>query len=145
MITPTQFRPEMAPAGSTQRCLEGCGVEPTCRYSARALYVEDQTWDAYAWPINEYATRPPKEEKLRILATTSPYGRCVWRCPNQVVDRQSVLTEFSDGVTFSHDLICAAPKRGRSIRIIGTEGEIEGLSSRIVAAAEKATGAKLRG
>ncbi len=126
VITPTQFRPECAPPGSTERCLGGCAVESTCRYSARALYADDDTWDAYAWPINEYSARPPIEQRLEILATTSPYGRCVWRCPNSVVDHQAVLIEFADGTTASHDLFCATSRRGRTIRIVGTEGEIEG-------------------
>ncbi len=126
VITPTQFCPECAPPGSTDRCLGGCAVETTCRYSARALYAEDDTWDAYAWPVNEYSSRPPMEERLRILATSSPYGRCVWRCPNSVVDHQAVLIEFADGTTASHDLFCATSRRGRTIRIVGTEGEIEG-------------------
>jgi predicted dehydrogenase len=124
--TPTQFRPSNAPLSSTERCLDGCGVESTCRYSARALYVEDQMWDAYSWPINEYATRPADDDKLRILATTSPYGRCVWRCPNKIVDHQSVIVEFASGVTASHDLFCATSRPGRTIRVVGTDGELEG-------------------
>ena len=125
-ITPTQFRPECAPPGSTERCLGGCAVETVCRYSGRALYAEDDTWDAYAWPVNEYPAPPTIEEKLGILATTSPYGRCVWRCPNHVVDHQAVLIQFADGTTASHDLFCATARRGRTIRIVGTDGEIEG-------------------
>ena len=126
VITPTQFCPENAPTGSTERCLDGCAVEQTCRYSARALYVEDDTWDGYAWPVNEYATGPSNAEKLATLNTSSPYGRCVWRCPNHVVDHQCVVIEFVDGTTASHDLFCATARRGRTIRIVGTEGEIEG-------------------
>ena len=125
-ITPGQFRPERAPAGSTMRCLDGCGVEATCRYSARALHVENGKWDAYAWPINEYPSPPTIDEKLRILKTSSPYGRCVWQSPNGVVDHQGVMIEFEDGTTASHDLFCATPRAGRSIRIVGTDGEIEG-------------------
>ncbi|MEA2735637.1 MAG: hypothetical protein QOE14_2088 [Humisphaera sp.] len=125
-IRPGQFRPENAPPGSTQRCLDGCAVESTCRYSARAMHVEDDKWDAYAWPANEYPSMPSAEEKLRILKMTSPYGRCAWRAPNQVVDHQSVLIEFADGVTATHDLFCATTRPNRSIRILGAAGEIEG-------------------
>jgi predicted dehydrogenase len=126
LLTPGQFRPENAPVGSTDRCLGGCAVENVCRYSARALYVEDDRWDVYAWPINEYAVQPAQEEKLQILGASSPYGRCAWRCPNQVIDHQSVLVEFADGVTASHDLFCATSRPERTIRLFGTDGEIEG-------------------
>jgi len=42
------------------------------------------------------------------------------------VDHQGALIEFEDGTTASHDLFCATPRAGRSIRIVGTDGEIEG-------------------
>jgi predicted dehydrogenase len=124
--TPTQFRPECAPEGSAPRCLDGCAIESTCRYSARALYAEDDTWDAYTWPANEYASPPSRGQKLKVLKATSPYGRCAWHCPNHVVDHQAVMIEFADGTTAAHDLFCATARAGRTIRIVGTDGEIAG-------------------
>jgi predicted dehydrogenase len=126
VIKPTQFVPENAPPGSTERCLGGCAVESVCQYSARTLYVEDDKWDAYPWAVNEYSAARPAAKKLEILATTSPYGRCAWRCPNPVVDHQHVTMEFIDGVTATHDLYTATPRGTRSLRIVGTAGELEG-------------------
>jgi predicted dehydrogenase len=120
-----QFRPQNAPAGSALRCLDGCQIEATCPYSARLHYVEQELWP-YAWEPIEHIPNPTREQKLESLKTDNPYGRCVWHCDNDVVDHQSVIVEFENGATASHDMFTAAAKPERHIHIIGTKGEIEG-------------------
>lgn len=67
-----------------------------------------------------------EEQKLESLRTDNPFGRCVWHCDNDVVDHQSVLVEFANGVTASHDLFCATARPSRTLHIIGSKGELEG-------------------
>ncbi len=121
-----QFRPENAPPGSAKRCLDGCQIEATCPYSARANYITQGLWGAYAWEPIEHLMPATEEQKLESLRTDNPFGRCVWHCDNDVVDHQSVLVEFANGVTASHDLFCATARPSRTLHIIGSKGELEG-------------------
>ncbi len=120
------FREEMAPPGSGTRCLVDCEIEDTCPYSARKNYLEQKRWGAYCWEAIEDIAEPTEEDKRESLRTDNPHGRCVWRCDNDVVDHQSVITEFEDGALATHDLITGTARPGRSIHIAGTAGEIEG-------------------
>jgi len=60
------------------------------------------------------------------LRTDNPYGRCVWRCDNDVVDHQSVIVEFEDGCVAAHNVVGGASRPCRKMHLIGTKGEIEG-------------------
>ncbi|MEK7767978.1 MAG: Gfo/Idh/MocA family oxidoreductase, partial [bacterium] len=122
----SQFRPENAPAGSTARCLDGCALEATCPYSARLNYIVQGLWEFYAWEMFEQPERLTAADKLASLKGDNPYGRCVWRCDNDVVDHQSVLVEFADGATATHDMFCATARPTRTLHVIGEKGEIEG-------------------
>ena len=51
----------------------------------------------------------------------------MWKCDNDVVDHQSVVIEFEDGSTATHNMIGGAARPSRSIHLIGTEGEIQGV------------------
>lgn len=68
-----------------------------------------------------------EEEKLDILKTSSPYGHCVWHCDNDFVDHQSVVIEFENGCTATHNMIGATSRPCRTIHIKGTNGEIQGV------------------
>src|SRR5687768_9822970 len=98
------FRREYAPPGSTDRCLNGCAVEPTCNFSARRLYIDhDYGWGG-AWEHFPEPEKLTREQKLHSLRTDNPMGRCVWRSDNTVVDHQSVIVEFANGVTATHNM-----------------------------------------
>ncbi|MCC7494069.1 MAG: Gfo/Idh/MocA family oxidoreductase [Fimbriimonadaceae bacterium] len=120
------FRPEAAPPGAGTRCLTDCPIEPTCDYSAHKHFIEMGLWRAYAWEPIEYLGDPTLEQKLESLRTDNPYGRCVWHCDNDVVDHQSVLVEFADGVTATHDLATGTSRPCRHVHLRGTHGELEG-------------------
>lgn len=120
------FRPENAPPGCAERCID-CPLEPGCAYSARELYFVRRDWISN-FDVPDGAT--PDEAILRELRT-GPYGRCVYRCDNDVVDHQVVAMEMEDGVTvdFSVDMFTADDFRTTRIRM--TEGEIDGNEYRL--------------
>lgn len=120
------FRPEKAPAGAGTRCLVDCPIERECPYSAYKHYIEQNLWGPYAWHCLEYLGEPTQEDKINSLKTDSPFGRCVWRCDNDVVDHQSVIVEFADGCVANHTLVTGTAKPCRTMHLVGTTGEIEG-------------------
>ncbi|WP_309123113.1 Gfo/Idh/MocA family oxidoreductase [Paenibacillus sp.] len=122
-----QFRESRAPAGSGTRCLTDCRIEADCVYSAKKLYVDRPLWGAYVWPRYLDGVRLSDREKLESLGTDNPFGRCVWRCDNDIVDHQAVMIEFEDGSTAVHNLVGATAKACRTVHITGTKGEIQGV------------------
>ncbi|MCC2684534.1 MAG: oxidoreductase domain protein [Paenibacillaceae bacterium] len=121
-----QFRPEKAPAGAGTRCMVDCQIEDSCPYSARKNYIEQRLWRAYVTYNKHLGVSMSDEELAESLRTESPYGRCVWHCDNDVVDHQTVIVEFEDGCTATHVMTGGVSKPGRSIHIVGTQGEIQG-------------------
>lgn len=126
------FIPEKAPVGSGMHCLTDCPkeVEAACLYSARKHYVDHNWWPFYVWDFNDKfkdQTLPSSEERIRRLSDpANPYGRCVWKTDGDIIDHQSVVIEFADGATATHNLVSGASKSERNIQIIGTKGEIRG-------------------
>ncbi len=55
---------------------------------------------------------------------TSPWGRCVYRCDNDAVDRQVLAMEFDGGVTGTFTM--TAFENGRHIEVYGTRGVPKG-------------------
>lgn len=122
-----QFVPEKAPEGAGTRCLVDCPIEEDCLYSARKHYIDHpHRWSFYVWASMEHLDKPTLEDKIESLKTDNPYGRCVWKCDNDVVDHQSVAVDFEDGCTGTMNMIGGTAKPGRSIHLLGTHGEIEG-------------------
>lgn len=123
-----QFRSEKSPARAGTRCLVDCPIEPECLYSARKHYIDHpDRWAFYVWDSLEHIPKPTVEQKIESLKTNNPYGRCVWHCDNNVVDHQSVLIEFRNGCTATHNMVGGTSRPMRSIHIIGTTGEIQGV------------------
>lgn len=123
-----QFRLERAPRGAGTRCLVDCPIEVACLYSARKHYIDHpDRWSFYVWDSLETVANPTIEQKVASLKGDNPYGRCAWRCDNDVVDHQSLVIEFEDGSTATHNMVGGTAKPSRSIHLIGTEGEIQGV------------------
>ena len=118
----TYFREENAPEGAPEYCIEGCPVAETCPYNAVKLYLEHGS----DWFKNAatYKFDPTNEDVERAIRTTD-YGKCVFRCGNDVVDHQVVNLEFEGGTICSFTM-SAFNKGGRQIRIMGTKGELIG-------------------
>lgn len=123
-----QFRPERAPEGAGTRCLVDCPIEADCQYSARKHYIDHpDRWSFYVWDCLEHIDNPTLEDKIESLKGDNDYGRCVWKCDNDVVDHQSVAIEFADGVSATLNMIGGASKPTRSLHLVGTRGEIQGV------------------
>lgn len=124
----TYFRSERAPSGAGTRCLVDCPIEPECLYSARKHYIDHPTrWQFYVWQPLEHIPNPTIEDKIASLQGDNPYGRCVWKCDNDVVDHQSLVIAFEDGATATHNMVGGTAKPSRSIHLLGTDGEIQGV------------------
>lgn len=121
-----QFKPENAPKGSGSRCLADCPYVDSCRYSAKKIYLEHNYWDGYVWADFEGDGNLTEDKKIMSLKTDNPYGKCIYKCDNNVVDHQSVLVNFENGATGTHNMIGGSAKSMRKIHIIGTKGEISG-------------------
>jgi hypothetical protein len=116
----THFKPENAPVGSTARCTDGCAVEASCPYSALKQYV---TTDRGRWPAAVVSHDHSAEAHMRAVET-GPYGRCVYRADNDVVDHQVVMMAFEGDVTATLTVTAFTQGGGRRVRVHGTEGEI---------------------
>jgi predicted dehydrogenase len=122
--TLSHFRETHAPPGSAARCTDGCSIERSCAYSALRLYVGGPL-DGWLRDPRHGEPMPPDGEARVALLRTSPYGRCVWRADNDVVDHQVVLMNFAGGVTATFTMAGLTDKLARRIRVHGTEGELE--------------------
>lgn len=113
------FNTENASDGSTERCID-CKIEKSCIYSALKLYVNtDLTkWPAKAIPAEHYVKAHLNEIRK------GPYGKCVWRSDNNVVDHQVVALEFEGGVTATFTMSGFTSFIGRQTRIHGTKGDL---------------------
>ena len=118
------FKAENAPEGSAARCVD-CPVAAECPYNAVQFYLDEYRRSGDDWPQNVVAFEPT-EEKLMAALRTGPYGRCVYRCDNDVVDHQVVNLELADGATVNFTMTAFTAHGGRTIRVGGTMGEIYG-------------------
>ena len=114
------FRPENAPAGSAGRCLD-CPVAENCRFDARKAYLPV----IGEWPA-QVLTEDQTESGIMEALRTGPYGRCVFRCDNDVCDHQSVAMEYEDGATAVFTLCGMTDRMHRTIHIMCEHGEILG-------------------
>ncbi len=111
------FKEENAPEGSTARCTDNCLVKDSCIFNAERYYLGEST----KWPVSVISEDTSLEARRKALEE-GPYGKCVYRCDNNVVDHQVVNLEFEDGSTASLTMCCFTPDCTRSIEVMGTKG-----------------------
>lgn len=117
------FRKENAPQGSTARCTDGCAVEAECPYSAKRIYFENRTWlHHFDLPENE----PERGQAIWKNIEEGPYGRCVYRCDNDVPDHQVLSLQFTDDITATFNMEAFTHYHGRRTRIMGSMGDVVG-------------------
>lgn len=125
-----QFRPENKPTGAGHTCMVDCPacIESECMYSARKNYLEPEMhWMHYAFQHLQGRDTPREEAHKSLLDPNNKFARCVWDCEHDLVDHQTVIVNFEDGVTGTFVLIGGSAKAERNIHIVGTKGEIKGV------------------
>lgn len=109
--------------------MDGCACKHTCPYDAEKIYIDNDKSGIRCgndeWPCSVLANHPTEERIYKALRT-GPYGRCVYQCDNDVVDHQVVAMQFAGGATATFTMSAFTEKCYRSIKVMGTMGEIEG-------------------
>src|SRR5690606_39244027 len=110
------FRPENAPEGAPLRCTDGCPAAEECTFYAPRIYARDR----HSFTTDAVTIEPTAEARLKALETTSPYGRCVYHCDNDVVDHQVVAMNMSGGTTVTLIMQGHGFEECRTMRYDGT-------------------------
>lgn len=123
------FNEKNAPEGAPERCTDGCPYGDTCPYDTRKLYFEGHT--GYRWWYRAHVARLSRheeatDEQVINALNTSTYGKCIFKCDNDVVDHQVVNMEFEGGATAAFSMCAFTPETSRTIKIMGTKGQIRG-------------------
>ena len=113
------FTADNAPEGAAERCLE-CPHMDNCPYSATKLYLD---MERTGWPVDVITTDLSFEGRRKALEE-GPYGRCVYHCDNDVVDRQVVNMEFENGGVATFTMTGLSADFFRELKIFGTEGQL---------------------
>ena len=114
------FKEENQPKGASDRCTK-CKYRGTCPFDAYTIYIKNHFWGREAVTN----VRPITDEVLEKELETSPYGRCVFKCDNNVVDHELTQIVFKNGIKanlrmsgFTHDY-------GRIMKFYGTAGQLD--------------------
>lgn len=106
------------PATMAHMCVD-CPQNESCAFSAPKLYSSGK--------IKSVVFDLSSVDKVRENLGTSPYGRCVYHCDNNVVDHQSTAIKFDNGVTATFNLSAFSAKVNRSLKIMCQFGEIRAI------------------
>ena len=85
----------------------------------------DAALDYRGWPISVISEDTSPEARLHALQT-GPYGRCVYRCDNDVVDHQIVNMTFESGISAVLVMHGHSHREGRTMRYDGTRATLRG-------------------
>ncbi len=86
-----------------------------------------RTLTAYSgWPRNTITEQPKNEQAVWEALKTGPYGRCVYRCDNNVVDHQIVTMTFESGITTTLTMHGHSHEEGRTLRVDGSRATLLG-------------------
>ncbi len=122
------FKAEHAPKGSTEMCLGGCAVKGECPYDAEKIYIDHPKLGIRSgnkgWP-NDVLSLTPTLDTIYEEIKNGRYGRCVFKCDNNVVDNQVVNIEMTDGSSMSFTMCGTTQFNSRQAKFMGTLGEID--------------------
>jgi predicted dehydrogenase len=93
--------------------------------ACRLIPAVDAALDYRGWPVCVISEDTCPEARQRALET-GPYGRCVYRCDNDVVDHQIVNMEFESGTTGVLVMHGHAHEEARTMRFDGTRATLRG-------------------
>ena len=120
------FKKENAPKTSSDRCID-CPIKD-CLYDARKFYLNHEL--PIRWPYTVISPEDTSEEGRLSAITGGQYGRCVFKCDNDVLENQDVVIEFENGARANFSLRCGGEKTTRRIAVQFERGEISGNLSR---------------
>ena len=124
--TLTHYRAENAPAGAPARCTDGCPASDTCPWYAPRLYGALEGQQARSeWIVTAMGGGDTPQSRWQKLQT-SPYGRCVYHCDNDVVDHQVMTLQFPGDVTVTFTIHGHSDTEGRTMRWDGTKATLYG-------------------
>jgi len=88
--------------------------------------LEDVTGTGKIWfrPVAA-GCENPTDQQVEAALKSGPYGRCVFQCDNDAVDHQVVNMEFEGGVTAAFSMCSFTPDINRTIKLMGTKGQIK--------------------
>jgi len=116
----SHFKESEAPANSPDFCMDGCPHQETCLYYAPKVYLNAPIW--MKLPV----ANDMSDESLLKALRKGPYGRCVYHSDNDVVDHQVTTIEFANEVTVAFTMTGFTNENTRTIKLMGTSGEIRG-------------------
>lgn len=117
------FRKENAPAGSTDRCLNGCAVESTCPYSAKRIYYDRRSWLGH---FDLPQDKSKQGEVIMDYLRNTNYGKCVYQMDNDQPDHYTTNILFEGGITASFSMEAFTSYEGRRTRVMGSMGDVVG-------------------
>ena len=117
----TYFTQDNAPGDVPERCTDLCPFADTCMYNAVKLYTDGPA----SYFVHKFECGYEKENIINALKT-NPYGRCIYRCDNNVCDHQVAALEFENGVCAVFTVSAFSLNNTRTIKLMGTKGEIGG-------------------
>lgn len=115
------FKPENAPEGSAERCID-CAVEDKCPFSAIDLYKRRHEW-IRNFDVPQGSTI---DDVIDRQLREGPFGRCVYHCDNNVADNQTLIMQQDNGVDVTMTINVFTRQDDRFTRINFTEGELVG-------------------
>ncbi|HEY9786117.1 MAG TPA: Gfo/Idh/MocA family oxidoreductase [Candidatus Obscuribacterales bacterium] len=116
------FIAKNAPPDAPDRCTDGCSTEDTCAFSAIRFYLDPKTNRSC---VSALGTDTSPDGRLKALQT-GPYGLCVYKTDNNVVDHQSVNIEFENGTIATLIMHGHSHAEGRTMRYDGTRATLRG-------------------
>ncbi len=128
------FRPENAGPEIPERCTDGCPIEAECPFSALGIYLDARLLPGPralepgetappVWPFITMTDDLTWEGRRRAIEN-GPYGRCVYRCDNDVVDHQVVSMELEGGTSVVLVMHGHSNEEHRSMRYDGTRATL---------------------
>ncbi len=116
----THFKPENAPDGAPESCLDPCPARDRCPYDVYKIYLD---MNIRRWPVNAVTSDMSYEGRIKALRESN-YGKCVYHLDNDVVDHQTVNIEFEGGITVAMTMNGHGFEESRTMRYDGTSGTL---------------------
>lgn len=116
------------PKGASSHCLQGCAAKALCPFDAEKIYLMNQPTGAapvlHDAGLQVVGKPDATADEMRSALTNGQYGRCVYKCDNDVNDHQIVATSWANGATAALNITAFTKDCYRRIHITGSKGEL---------------------